>query len=373
MNGIDVLARDSFKLLRGKRVGLITNQTGKDRDGRSTIDLLFNAPDVKLVALFSPEHGIRGLLDQAKIGDSTDEKTGLPVHSLYGETRKPSAAMLKGIDALVFDIQDVGARFYTYISTMGLALEEAAKQKISFVVLDRVNPINGESVEGPVADADKLSFTAYHPLPVRYGMTVGELALLFNSERKINADLHVVRVEGWQRSDWFDQTGLTWINPSPNMRSLTEATLYPGICLLEPTNVSLGRGTDTPFELIGAPWIDGSRLAQALNQAGLPGTRFVSVRFTPHASVHKDVECGGVNILITDRKVFEPVLTGLEIAVQLLKLFPHDFSTERFNRLLANQKVFDAFRRGAGARELSQIWVSDLDAFRAIRSKYLLY
>ncbi|MBO0720031.1 MAG: DUF1343 domain-containing protein [Blastocatellia bacterium] len=373
LNGIDVLSRDGFKLLKGKRIGLITNQTGKDRDGKSTIDLLFNAPDVKLVALFSPEHGIRGLLDQSKIGDSTDEKTGLPIHSLYGETRKPATATLKGIDTLVFDIQDVGARFYTYISTMGLALEEAAKQKISFVVLDRVNPINGESVEGPVADADKLSFTAYHPIPVRYGMTAGELALLFNSERKINADLQVVRVEGWQRGEWFDQTGLTWINPSPNMRSLTEATLYPGICLLEPTNVSLGRGTDTPFELIGAPWIDGGRLAQALNQAGLPGTRFVPVRFTPHASVHKDAECGGVNILITDRKVFEPVLTGLEVAVQLLKLFPNDFSTERFNRLLANQKVFDAFRRGASARALSQIWKNDLDAFRAIRSKYLLY
>jgi uncharacterized protein YbbC (DUF1343 family) len=373
LNGIDALARDGFKLLQGKRIGLITNQTGKDAGGRRTIDLLFNAPNLKLVALFSPEHGIRGLLDQEKVSNATDEKTRLPIYSLYGETRKPAPEALKDLDALVFDIQDIGARFYTYISTMGLAMEEAAKQKISFVVLDRVNPINGESVEGPVADSDKLSFTAYHPIPVRHGMTAGELAQFFKAERRINVDLQVVRVEGWKRADWFDETGLTWINPSPNMRSLTQATLYPGICLLEPTNVSLGRGTDTPFELIGAPWIDGRQLAQALNRANLPGARFVPVRFTPQASVHRDAECGGVNILITERKVFEPVLTGLEIAVQLQKLFPNDFSTERFNRLLANQKIFDSFRRGSDARALRQIWESDLDAFRAIRSKYLLY
>jgi uncharacterized protein YbbC (DUF1343 family)/CubicO group peptidase (beta-lactamase class C family) len=373
LNGIDALARDGFKILRGKRIGLITNQTGKDRNGRSTIDLLFTAPEVKLVALFSPEHGIRGVLDQEKIGHSTDEKTGLPIYSLYSETRKPAPETLKDIDALVFDIQDIGARFYTYISTMGMAMEEAAKKKIGFVVLDRVNPINGEGVEGPLADSDKLSFTAYNRIPVRHGMTAGELAHLFNGERKINVDLTVVRVEGWKRGDWFDETGLSWINPSPNMRSLTQATLYPGVCLLEPTNVSVGRGTDTPFELIGAPWIDGRQLAQALNRANLPGVRFVPVRFTPRASVHKDAECGGVNLLITDRKVFEPVLTGLEVAVQLLKLFPKDFSTERFNRLLANQKVFDAFRRGSDARALRQIWQSDLDGFRAIRSRYMLY
>jgi uncharacterized protein YbbC (DUF1343 family)/CubicO group peptidase (beta-lactamase class C family) len=373
LNGIDVLVRDGFKILRGKRIGLITNQTGKDRNGRSTIDLLFNAPEVKLVALFSPEHGIRGVLDQEKIEHSTDEKTGLPIYSLYGERRKPAAETLKGIETLVFDIQDIGARFYTYISTMGMAMEEAAKNKIGFVVLDRVNPINGEGVEGPLADGDKLSFTAYHRIPVRHGMTAGELAQLFNRERNINADLTVVLVEGWKRGYWFDEAGLTWINPSPNMRSLTQATLYPGVCLLEPTNVSVGRGTDTPFELIGAPWIDGRQLAQALNRANLPGARFVPVRFTPRASVHKDAECGGVNLLITDRKVFEPVLTGLEIAVQLLKLFPKDFSTERFNRLLANQRVFDAFRRGSDARALRQIWQNELDGFRAIRSRYLLY
>jgi uncharacterized protein YbbC (DUF1343 family) len=373
LNGVDVLARDGYQILKGKRVGLITNHTGRDRNGASTIDLLFKAPGVKLVALFSPEHGIRGALDQEKIGDSTDQKTGLPIYSLYGETRKPTPEMLKGVDTLVFDIQDIGARFYTYISTMGMAMEEAAKNKIGFVVLDRVNPINGHDVEGPVADSDKLSFVAYHQIPVRHGMTVGELALLFNKERGVNADLQIVRIEEWKRTEWFDETGLIWVNPSPNMRSLTQATLYPGVCLLEPTNVSVGRGTDTPFELIGAPWIDGRKLAEALNRSNLPGARFVPVRFTPKASVHKDVECNGVNIIVADRKVFEPVLAGIEIAAQLLKLFPKDFSAERFNRLLASQKIFDAFRQGSDARALRQIWESDLDGFRAIRRKYLLY
>lgn len=373
LNGIDVLKRDGFALLKGKRVGLITNHTGRDRDGNPTIDVLHKAPDVKLVALFSPEHGIRGALDQEKIGNSTDEKTGLPIFSLYGETRKPTAEMLKEIDVLVFDIQDIGARFYTYISTMGLALEEAAKNGKTFVVLDRVNPINGLSVEGPLADSDKLSFVAHHQIPVRHGMTVGELAQLFNKERNINANLHIVRVEDWRRSQWFDETGLTWINPSPNMRSLTQATLYPGVCLLEPTNVSVGRGTDTPFELIGAPWIDGRKLAEALNAANLPGVRFVPVRFTPKASVHKDAECGGVNIIITDRASFEPVLMGLEMAVQLKKLFGKDFAVDRFNRLLVSQKVYDAFRQGSDARALRQLWETELDGFRAIRQRYLLY
>jgi uncharacterized protein YbbC (DUF1343 family)/CubicO group peptidase (beta-lactamase class C family) len=373
LNGIDVLKRDGFALLKGKRVGLITNHTGRDRDGNPTIDVLHKAPDMKLVALFSPEHGIRGALDQEKITNTTDEKTGLPVFSLYGETRKPTAEMLKDIDVLVFDIQDIGARFYTYVSTMGLAMEVAAKNGKTFVVLDRVNPINGIDVDGPLADGDKLSFIAHHQIPVRHGMTVGELAQLFNKERAINADLHIVRVEDWKRSQWFDETGLTWINPSPNMRSLAEATLYPGVGLIETTNVSVGRGTDTPFELLGAPWIDGRKLAEVLNNANLPGVRFVPVRFTPKASVHKDVECGGVNIIVTDRRNFEAVLMGMEIAVQLHKLYRKDFGADRFNRLLVNQKVYDAFLQGSDARALKQIWEIELDGFRIIRRKYLLY
>ncbi len=373
LNGIDVLARDNFSILRGKRIGLITNQTGKDQNGNSIIDLLFKAPDVKLTTLFSPEHGIRGALDQEKITDSKDEKTGLPILSLYGEARKPTDEMLKNIDVLVFDIQDIGARFWTYPSTMVLAMEAAAKNKIKFVVLDRVNPINGSDVEGPIADSDKLSFIAHNQIPLRHGMTMGELAQLYNGERNINADLQVVKVENWRRSAWFDETGLTWINPSPNMRSLTEATLYPGIALLETTNVSVGRGTDTPFEILGAPYIDGRKLAEALNAAKLSGVRFVPVRFTPNASTNKGMECGGVNVFVTNRNTFEPVLTGLEIAAQIYKLYPKEFNVEKFNRLLVSDKIFTAFKQGSEAKALKQIWEGDLEKFKMVRQKYLLY
>lgn len=372
LNGIDALAKQNFALLQGKRIGLITNHTGRDRDGNSTIDLLANAPGVKLVALFSPEHGIRGVMDE-KVSDSKDEKTGLPIYSLYGETRKPTPQMLQGLDALVFDIQDIGARFYTYPSTMGLAMEAAAQQKLKFIVLDRLNPINGVDVEGPLADADKLSFIAHHQLPVRHGMTVGELAQLFNKEKNINCDLQVVRVENWRREQWFDETGLSWINPSPNMRSLTQATLYPGVCLLEPTNVSVGRGTNTPFELIGAPWIDGRKLAAALNAANLPGVRFVPVRYKPTASVHKDADCGGVNLIITNREVFEPVLTGFELIAQLHKLYPREFELNKVLRLLVNQQALEALRNGSDGRALKQVYERDLEGFRALRRQYLLY
>ncbi|HWH79201.1 MAG TPA: DUF1343 domain-containing protein, partial [Candidatus Binatus sp.] len=260
------------------RIGLVTNQTGRDRLGRTTIDVLFKAPDVKLVALFSPEHGIRGLADD-KVSDSKDEMTGLPIYSLYGETRRPKAEQLKDLDAVVYDIQDVGVRFYTYTATLGNLLEEAAKVKLPIFVLDRPNPINGIDVEGPVADPDKFSFTAYYAIPVRYGMTIGELARFFNEEKHLGADLRVIQLDNWRRPMWLDSTGLTWINPSPNMRSLTQAALYPGIGLLETTNVSVGRGTDTPFEVVGAPWIDGAKLSANLNSRRIPGVRFVPIRF----------------------------------------------------------------------------------------------
>src|SRR5262249_53568978 len=286
LNGIDVLERDGFKQLNGMRIGLVTNQTGRDRAGRSTIDLLFKAPNVKIVALFSPEHGIRGLADE-KVYDSKDEQTGLPIYSLYGESRRPKPEQLKDLDALVYDIQDVGARFYTYITTLGYLIEEAGKAKLPVFVLDRPNPINGIDIEGPLADSDKLSFTAYHTIPVRHGMTVGELARLYNEERHLSADVRVIKMDLWSRAMWFDSTGQVWVNPSPNMRSLTEASLYPGIGLLETTNLSVGRGTDTPFEVIGAPWIDGQKLAAALNARHISGVRFVPVRFTPAASVFK--------------------------------------------------------------------------------------
>jgi len=286
LTGIDVLEREEFKTIAGLRIGLVTNHTGQDRYGRQTIDVLHRASNVQLVALFSPEHGIRGVADE-KVSDTKDESTGLPIYSLYGDTRRPTADQMKNIDAFVFDIQDIGTRFYTYISTLGYVMEEAAKGQKPVIVLDRPNPIGGLDVEGPIADADKFSFTAYYSIPVRHGLTIGELAQLFNADKKLRCDLRVVKMDGWQRAMWFDATSLTWVNPSPNMRSLTQATLYPGIGLLETSNLSVGRGTDTPFEVVGAPWIDPQELAQALNARNIPGVRFVPLRFTPRASVSK--------------------------------------------------------------------------------------
>jgi uncharacterized protein YbbC (DUF1343 family)/CubicO group peptidase (beta-lactamase class C family) len=372
LTGIDVLARDGFNKLAGMRVGLVTNQTGRDRSGRSTIDVLYKAPNVKLVALFSPEHGIRGAADD-KVSDSKDEETGLPIYSLYGDTRRPNAEQLKDLDALVFDIQDIGTRFYTYISTLGYVMEEAAKSHRPVFVLDRPNPIGGLEVEGPVADADKPSFTAYHTIPVRHGMTIGELARLFNQERKIGCDLRVVQMDGWKRSMWFDETNLTWINPSPNMRSLTEATLYPGIGLLETTNVSVGRGTDTPFEVVGAPWIDGQQLASYLNSRRIAGVRFVPLRFTPVSSVFKGEECGGINIIITDRDRFRPVLSGLEVAVALRNLYPAQWKVDSYIRLLVNADALERLKRGDSAADIARSWSDRLAEFHKARERALLY
>lgn len=372
LTGIDVLERDNFKQLAGMRVGLITNHTGRDREGRQTIDVLNKASGVKLVALFSPEHGIRGLADE-KVSDSKDDATGLPIYSLYGETRRPKPEQLKDLDALVFDIQDVGVRFYTYISTLGYVLEEAATVKLPVFVLDRPNPIGGVDVEGPIADSDKLSFISYHTIPTRHGLTIGELAQLFNRQRKIGADVRVIKMEGWRRSMWFDETSLTWVNPSPNMRSLTEATLYPGVGLLETTNVSVGRGTDTPFEVVGAPWIQGDKLAELLNERGLQGARFVPIRFTPNASVFKGESCGGVNIIVTDRAAFRPLLTGIEMALALRKLYPNDWKVDSYLRLLVNADTFERVKRGDTARDIVASWNNSLEEFRKARAEILLY
>lgn len=372
LTGIDVLERDGFKQLAGMRVGLVTNHTGRNREGRSTIDVLHQAKNVRLVALFSPEHGIRGLLDD-KFSDSKDEQTGLPIYSLYGETRRPKAEHLKDLDALVFDIQDIGTRFYTYMSTLGYVMEEAAKARLPVFVLDRPNPIAGLAVEGPVADADKLSFTAYHTIPVRHGMTIGELARLFNQQRQIGCDVRVIRMAGWQRAHWLDATNLTWVNPSPNMRSLTEATLYPGVGLLETTNVSVGRGTDTPFEVVGAPWIKGDRLAESLNSRKLPGVRFVPIRFKPTTSVYKGEECGGVNIIITNRETFTPLLTGIEIATALRKLYPEQWKVDSYLRLLVNADTLERIKRSEDPAEIVRSWNARLDEFRRERLKFLLY
>lgn len=367
LNGIDVLERDGFAALHGRRVGLITNHTGRDRFGRSTIDLLRSARGVRLVALFSPEHGIRGTRDE-KVASSVDERTGLPIYSLYGETRQPTDAMLAGIDTLVYDVQDVGTRFYTYISTMGLAMEAAAHHGIRFVVLDRVNPIDGVDVAGPLAD--RLSFTAWHALPVRHGMTVGELARLFNAERAMHCDLQVIPLEGWRREAWLDDTDLAWVNPSPNMRSLAAATLYPGIGLLEDTNLSVGRGTATPFEVLGAPWIRGENLARRLR---IPGLRCEAIRFTPYASVYRGAACEGIRMTVTDRARFEPVRAGLEIAVQLRDQYPGNFEAGRLDVLLTNRAVLEACLNGASVATLERMWQGELAAFMRVRARYLLY
>ena len=373
LTGIDVLRRDGCEVLRGKRVGLITNHTGIDRTGRSTIRILAEDSRHKLVALFSPEHGIAGRLDVPRIDDGTDKGTGLRIISLYGKNREPTAAQLDDIDVLVFDIQDIGTRFYTYISTMGLAMRAAARQGKSFVVLDRPNPINGRDVQGPVLDAGRESFVGFHTIAVRHGMTAGELALMFKDELKLKLDLHVVRCQGWRRSDMFDATGLEWVNPSPNMRSLTQALLYPGVGLLETTNLSVGRGTDTPFERVGAPWIDGRVLAQALNAARLPGVRFVPLTFTPDASKFRGERCGGVSLIITRRSEFHPLRTGLTIAGELRRKYKEQWQADGFLRLLANVGVHAAVLAGKHVDEIEVLAEPEFQRYRRRRARYLLY
>ena len=373
LTGIDVLVRDGFAPLQGRKVGLITNHTGRAANGTPTIDLLHKAPGVSLVALFSPEHGIRGVLDQEDVPSTKDDATGLPIHSLYGETRRPTDAMLQGIDTLVLDLQDVGARFYTYAATMGYAMEEAAKRKIRIVILDRPNPIGGWQVEGPLPDADLLSFIAYMPMPIRHGLTLGELAMLFNTERGIGAELTVVRLEGWRRDQWFDHTGLAWVNPSPNMRNLTQATLYPGIGAIEYANISVGRGTDQPFEQIGAPWIDGPRLAQALNARNLPGIRFYPVTFTPASSVHANQPCQGVFFVLTNRDALQPARVGLEIAAALWRQHGDQFDKRTSERLLGSRADFARAKAGEDPAAIAAGWAGAEAGWRRLRAKYLLY
>ena len=369
--GIDVLVRDGFKSLRGKRVGLLTNHTGRSRDGKTTIDLLHSAPGVQLVALFSPEHGIRGILD-TNVPADRDEKTGLTIHSLYGDTRRPTDAMLQGIDTMVIDLQDVGVRFYTYQTAMAYVMEEAAKRKIAVVVLDRPNPINGWQIEGPTSQPSK-EYISYFEMPVRHGMTMGELARLFNEENRINADLTVIPVENWKRDFWYDETGLPWINPSPNMRNLNQATLYPGIGAIEYSNVSVGRGTDQPFEQFGAPWLDGPRLAAALNAKRLPGIRFYPMTFTPKSSKYANEECQGVFMVVTNRAALQPVRMGLEIASALSTMFGDKFDPSTTWRLFGTPEPIERVRKGEDAATVSAKWTADEARWRRLRAKYLLY
>lgn len=375
LNGIDVLQRDGFSLLKGLRVGLITNQTGINRERRSTIDLLADAPDVELTALFSPEHGIRGLLDQDEIDDSIDATTGLPVHSLYkSEKRRPTAAQTKGLDALVFDIQDIGCRFYTYVSTMGLAMEAAKEAGIRFIVLDRVNPIGGVVVDGPVRSGEGNDFVAFHDIPVQHGMTAGELARMFNEERRVGAALTVVPVAGWDAAMRFDETGLPWVNPSPNMRSLTQAMLYPGIGLSEFANVSVGRGTPSPFEQIGAPWIHDGRLAQRMRSQRLPGVEVLPARFTPESGVYKGEDCAGVRFYLSDREVFRPLDLGIELMRALHEMHPGTFTlAAKGNVLLRHRETLDAILAGEDRDAIRSLWRPGLEEFLKRRRGCLLY
>lgn len=370
--GIDVLEGQKFAPLRGKHVGLITNHTGVDAQGRTTVELLEHASGVTLVALFSPEHGLAGAKDE-KVASSHDAGSGLPVHSLYGDTRRPTEEMLKGIDTLVFDVQDAGVRFYTYTTTMAYCMEEAAKRNIAFYVLDRPNPISGDIVEGPMLDADQTSFVAYFPLPVRYGLTIGELAQLFNQENHINADLHVITMKNWHRNYFLDSTGVRWIPPSPALRTTKGAILYPGLEILVNSGISVGRGTETPFEEFGAPWMDGKRVADSLNELHLPGLRFSGYSFIPVTGTYVGQRCGGVSVRITDRAAVRSMRLGIELAVMLHKMYPKDFSVEKMQRLTGNAETLRMIEAGTPASEIVASWQKDLEAFDLVRRKYFLY
>ena len=380
-NGIDVLEEHDFRELRIYRgqtvkIGLVTNETGIDSLGRRTIDVLAHASGIQLAAIFSPEHGIFGSADSTDIHNSEDSATGVPVVSVYGNTdakRRPSIESISGLDAIVVDIQDVGVRFYTYETTLGYFLEAAAKAGKPIIILDRPNPIGGASVYGPVADPDRESFVSYWQTPIQHGMTIGELAKMFNMERAINAKLSIVRMEGWMRGDWFDSTGELWINPSPNMRSLTEAILYPGTGMIETTNVSVGRGTDTPFELVGAPWIVPQDLARYLNDREIGGVRFVPVHFTPAATMYAGEKCGGVNIVLTDRNSLDGPELGLELASALQSLYPDRFKITGLDTLMVNKSSLDAVAAGDDPRRIADDWRDAQERFKTIRARYLIY
>lgn len=379
--GIDVLEEHGFGELHADvshpvRVGLVTNQTGIDARGDRTADVLAHASGVKLAAIFSPEHGIAGRLDTTDIGNSKDEATGAPIYSVYGDSdskRRPQPEVMAGLDVIVFDIQDVGVRFYTYESTLGYFLEAAAKAGKEIVVLDRPNPIGGGFVQGPVADAGRESFVSYAQTPVRHGMTMGELARLFNAERKIGARLTVVAMQGWIRGDWFDSTGELWVNPSPNMRNLTEAILYPGLGMIEGSNISVGRGTDTPFELLGAPWVKGVELAHYLNAREIAGVRFTPVEFTPESSTYTHEKCGGVQIAVTDRNTLDAPELGVEIAGALESLYPGEYKAGAVDNLMAHKSSLEGIMAGQDPRQIAEQWRDELEQFELVRAKYLLY
>ncbi|MDX1393979.1 MAG: DUF1343 domain-containing protein [Gemmatimonadota bacterium] len=376
--GIDVLIRDSLHLVAGRRVGLITNRSGVARDGRSSIDVLHGHADVELAALFAPEHGIRGTAAEGqRLDDSVDEGTGIPIHSLYGETFAPTPAMLAGIDLLLFDLQDIGARYYTWVSTMAYAMRAAGENGVPFVVLDRPNPIGG-AVNGPVLDPEFATFVGLYPVPVRHGMTVGELARLYSGEFGIDVDLTVVPVRGWTRDSWFDETGLPWIAPSLNMPTLESAAHYPGTCLFEGTGLSVGRGTPNAFQQIGAPWLDGDSLARRISSYELPGVSVEAVRFTPESP--SDGKWGGeavdgVRLTVTDRATYNPVRTGVALLLESRRLADDswEWNEPHFDRLAGSDTLRLAIEAGRSLDEITAAWEADLQSFRELREPYILY
>jgi uncharacterized protein YbbC (DUF1343 family) len=380
-NGIDELEKQNYDALRvpgvaATRVGVVTNQTGVDSQGHRTIDVLAHAPGLRLVAIFSPEHGVLGTEDTTAIGNSKDGATGVPIYSVYGDTdakRRPPLSAVRDLDVIVFDIQDVGVRFYTYETTLGYFLEEVAKIGKPIVVLDRPNPLNGAYVQGPVSDAGQESFTNYYAVPVRHGMTLGELAKLFSAEKHINANLTVVPMSGWIRGDWFDSTSQMWVNPSPNLRDLNQTVLYPGVALIESANVSVGRGTDTPFEVVGAPWVKARELAAYLNARNIAGVRFVPTTFTPTSSAFAHQQCAGVNVIVTNRETLDAPEMGIELAAALHKLYSQFFEMSRMSGLVANQATLTGLQEGQDPRRIADGWRDRIDQFMLVRAKYLMY
>ena len=370
--GLDVLEAQKFAPLRGKHIGVITNHTGLDSQGRSTVDALSHATGLQVVALFSPEHGLAGRNDE-NVASSKDPSTGLPVYSLYGETRRPTEEMLKGIDALVFDVQDAGVRFYTYTATMAYCMEEAAKHNIAFFVLDRPNPLGGEIVEGPMLDADKTNFVGYFPMPVRYGLTIGELAQLFNGENHIGVDLHVISMRNWHRNYFFESTGIKWIPPSPNLRTIKGSIVYPGIEILQSAGVSVGRGTQTPFEEFGAPWLNGDEVATSLNALRLPGLHFAGQPFIPVVGLYSGQRCGGVAIRIIDRFAVRSMRLGLEIAAILQRLYPKEFNSAKLIELVGNADTIQQLQSGVAPDKIVASWSDSLAAFDKVRRRYFFY
>lgn len=371
--GLDVLIEENFQPFAGKRIGLATNESGITRDGRRNIDVFLNQKNIRLTALFSAEHGIDGLRDDTHIENSTYKDTGMPIYSLYnGDIRRPTPEMLKNIDVLIWDKQDNGARFYTGVTSMAYLMEAAAAQHIPFYILDRPNGINGIDVAGPPLDQKYVSFVTYMPgFSMRHGMTMGEMARYFNGEKKLGVDLHVIKMQGWKRSMWFDETGLQWVNPSPNIRNLMEAILYPGTVLLEGKYVSVGRGTDTPFETVGAPWFRAQEVADYLNHRDIPGIRFVPRHFRPTAAPYKGEDCQGLDIILVDRKTFDPVLMGMELLAATMKFHPG--KVEPTMRLLGSDEVLAKLQAGETGRAILEQYHPQLEHFRNIRAKYLLY